>query len=224
MSAREEILGRVRANLTELRARTPAPVADRTPFARFGTGLEGEHAKLDHFQATLEGVGGQCARVADEAAAAAHVRGWLQERGAQTLAVCDGALAARVADAVVEGGALELVSPGAERETLLTVDAGLTGARLGIAETGTLALASTDERSRLTSLLPPLAIAILSRDQLVATLEDAMTALRPDAPESNARAITFVTGPSRTADIEMTLVVGVHGPKELLVVVLDPDS
>lgn len=100
---------------------------------------------------------------------------------------------------------------------LFSVDVGITTAQAGIAETGTLVLDSSRERHRLTSLVPPVHIAIVDATHIHQTLGETLSALQRDG-ELNP-IVTFVTGPSRTADIELTLAIGVHGPQELYVIV-----
>ena len=94
--------------------------------------------------------------------------------------------------------------------------AGLTGALAGIAETGTLVLPGGDGRPQTASLLPEIHFAVLRQADLVQTLVEALRlpGLR-DFPT-----IVLVSGPSRTADIEMTLTIGVHGPGELRVFII----
>ena len=96
-------------------------------------------------------------------------------------------------------------------------DIGISRVQAGIAETGTLLLDSSRERHRLVSLVPPVHIAILDASQIVATLGEALSMLRQD--ELVSPIVTLVTGPSRTADIELTLAIGVHGPQELFVII-----
>lgn len=96
-------------------------------------------------------------------------------------------------------------------------DVGISNAQAGIAETGTLVLDSARERHRLVSLVPPVHIAIIKASAIVETLGEALALLRKDKEISPA--ITFITGPSRTADIELTLAIGVHGPQKLYVIV-----
>jgi L-lactate dehydrogenase complex protein LldG len=96
-------------------------------------------------------------------------------------------------------------------------DVGISNAQAGIAETGTLVLDSSRERNRLVSLVPPVHIAILNASNIVQTLGEALSALRQSDEVSPI--VTLVTGPSRTADIELTLAIGVHGPQELYVIV-----
>lgn len=91
-------------------------------------------------------------------------------------------------------------------------DVGITLADLAVSETGTILLSAGAGRARMNSLAPPTHVAIVPEDGLVGTLEDAFTRL-------SDRTTVLITGPSRTADIEGVLVRGVHGPKELVVVV-----
>jgi L-lactate dehydrogenase complex protein LldG len=100
---------------------------------------------------------------------------------------------------------------------IFAYDVGISTAQAGIAETGTLVLDSAKERHRLVSLVPPVHIAIVNASDIVETLSDALALLQKDKEISPA--ITFITGPSRTADIELTLAIGVHGPQELFVIV-----
>ena len=96
-------------------------------------------------------------------------------------------------------------------------EVGISNAQAGIAETGTLVLDSAHERHRLVSLVPPVHIAIVNASAIVETLAEALALLRKDREISPA--VTFITGPSRTADIELTLAIGVHGPQQLYVIV-----
>lgn len=95
---------------------------------------------------------------------------------------------------------------------------GITGADFGLADTGSLVLVSGPGRGRMASLLPPVHVAVLPVAQIVWTLADVMAI----APDIAARGSNFVviTGPSRTADIEMTLTRGVHGPRDVHVVLV----
>ena len=96
-------------------------------------------------------------------------------------------------------------------------DVGISTAQAAIAETGTLVLDSASERHRLVSLVPPVHIAIVKASSIYATLGETLAMLQSGNELSPA--ITFITGPSRTADIELTLTIGVHGPQELYVII-----
>lgn len=103
------------------------------------------------------------------------------------------------------------------RDVQAHADIGVTGCDGAIAETGTLILLSGDGKPRAASLLPPLHVAIVRRADLRFTMADCFR----DRADSIAAAAccTFVTGPSRTADIELTLTLGVHGPGQVIVIV-----
>jgi L-lactate dehydrogenase complex protein LldG len=98
-------------------------------------------------------------------------------------------------------------------------DIGVTGVDIALAETGTLILLSGAGRPRSTSLLPPTHVAMFDRRRLLESLEQVgvvLEALHADPARTMSGAvINFITGPSRTADIELTLTRGVHGPKEV---------
>ena len=98
-----------------------------------------------------------------------------------------------------------------------TVRAGVTGALLGIAESGSLVLVGGEGRPLTASLLPDIHIAILRESDLVPTLLDALR--RPEIRSASAAVI--ITCPSPTGDIEMTLTIGVHGPKEVHVFLIE---
>ncbi len=95
---------------------------------------------------------------------------------------------------------------------------GITQADYGLDDTGTLVVFSESGEGRSLSLLPPLHIAVLEKWRIVGGL-DALFAREPDFALRSS-AMILITGPSRTADIEKTLTVGVHGPGELHVVIL----
>jgi L-lactate dehydrogenase complex protein LldG len=123
-------------------------------------------------------------------------------------------------------GALPPGEPG-RSQALARVQAatvGLTGADAAFAETGTLALRAGPGRSRLASLSVRTHLALLDPARLYLSWASWLAAEGPQAAErliatSN---LTLITGPSRTADIEMTLTVGVHGPGELIVILVSP--
>ena len=142
--------------------------------------------------------------------------GLLESLGARSIALSD----AVQKESWVTGLLPESIGPEAGRADLFAADAGITHAQAGIAETGTLLLASDVERHRLTSLVPEVHIAILDEAAIAPTLDDALGvfAQRQSGPP---RCVTLITGPSRTADIELELVIGVHGPRALHVLLVE---
>ena len=103
------------------------------------------------------------------------------------------------------------------KEALFAIDAGVTGTRGGVADTGALVLWPTEQEPRLMSLVPPVHVAVLDADKIYNSLGEMMAAENWAAGmPTNA---LLISGPSKTADIEFTLVFGVHGPKELILLI-----
>src|SRR5215471_11603114 len=98
---------------------------------------------------------------------------------------------------------------------LSTCDASVTGCELLIARTGSILLSTAQKSGRTVSVYAPVHICIAYIDQLVYDIKDALVKMKEKYGENLPSVLTFATGPSRTADIEKTLVVGVHGPKEV---------
>lgn len=92
-------------------------------------------------------------------------------------------------------------------------DVGLSGAQGALAETGTVVVESGPGKSRLATLLPPIHIALVSESLLTTDLFTWVA-----ARQAQPTAVTLISGPSKTADIEQTLAIGVHGPKRMIVV------
>ncbi len=97
--------------------------------------------------------------------------------------------------------------------------AGLTGAQGGLADSGTLALLSGPSRPRLASLLPPVHIAVISKHAIYSGMSAFFAAHSKAVLQASN--LVFITGPSRTADIEQTLTLGVHGPREVFAIIVD---
>jgi L-lactate dehydrogenase complex protein LldG len=176
------------------------------------------------FTERLEAVGAQWTVVRGEAEAAGAVARILTGVGARCVVGSDAPLVRRLLPAMGGGDAFALKSiDGLSRDELFACDAGVTTAQWGIAETGTLVLESACEQNRLLSLVPPVHIALLPAGRICDSLGEALERVRhADAGTDLAsRAITLITGPSRTSDIELTLTIGVHGPQAVHVVILE---
>jgi L-lactate dehydrogenase complex protein LldG len=104
----------------------------------------------------------------------------------------------------------------ARRAELATATFGITGADAALSDTGSVVLVSGPGRGRLASLLPPVHVALVDRTSLLRSLPDLLLA-RPELATTGSN-LVCITGPSRTADIEHTLSRGVHGPKEVHVI------
>ncbi|MGH7799321.1 MAG: LutC/YkgG family protein [Thermodesulfobacteriota bacterium] len=110
------------------------------------------------------------------------------------------------------------------KEEMAKADIGITEADFGIADTGTIVLTANEKQPRSVSLIPPVHIAIIKSDVIVENLKDLFVLLTNTISQSGSltnltSCITFITGPSRTGDIELNIILGVHGPKELFVLI-----
>lgn len=100
-------------------------------------------------------------------------------------------------------------------DDLASCDASVTGCEYIVARTGTIVLSAAQQAGRTTSVYAPVHICIAYTRQMVYDLKDALSFLKEKYKNNIPSQIAFATGPSRTADIEKTLVTGVHGPKEV---------
>lgn len=121
---------------------------------------------------------------------------------------------------LVAGAGLAVV-PRDDRSAMATVDLGITGAAYGIALTGTLVVDSGRAGSRTVSLLPPAHLALLSVNRLVPTAGDLLRHLGERMPDGLPSNMVFITGPSRSGDIELYMALGVHGPRTVWIGLID---
>jgi len=126
-------------------------------------------------------------------------------------------------EATVE--AIQLHARTSLRQKFIDATVGISGANMAIAETGTIVLVTNEGNADLTTTLPPVHIALFGIDKVVATLDDAVAMLRMLPRSGTGQIMTsyvnWITGPSRSADIEQSLAIGVHGPREMHCVILD---
>jgi L-lactate dehydrogenase complex protein LldG len=115
----------------------------------------------------------------------------------------------------LRGLSVELVSPNADKHAMALCDLGVTTADYLLPETGTLVLRSSAEKPRAVSLLPRIHLAIIRPEMLRPDLHQVF------AEAKDSRYLLFITGPSRTSDIELTVTLGVHGPQSLYVWMLE---
>lgn len=111
------------------------------------------------------------------------------------------------------------------RGIFVQADIGLSGANFAIAESGTLVIVSNEGNVRLATTLPPVHIAVVTAEKFVETMEEAAVLLKALTVASAGKKLTsyvsFITGPSSTTDIEKEHIVGVHGPEEVHIIILD---
>ncbi len=202
MSARDQILSRLRAS-----GGPPAPLREiRVPGRTVAD-------PIDLFTERAAAAGAGVVTVASGRFAEALADD-LRRRSARVVAIWDDPLLTPLQSVLATAG-IEVISPPSSPVRLAEVDAGITTADYAIAATGTIVLTCSPQRPRGTSLLPPLHIAVLPQDRIVPTLAHLFGNLR-----MLPSALTFITGPSRTADIELTPVQGVHGPTSVQVYLL----
>jgi L-lactate dehydrogenase complex protein LldG len=222
MSARERILGTIRASITRGGAArdvagAQARLADPKP------NLIPARAQLPHgkqvelFIKQAETAAATVVRVANAADAPAAVADYLAAHNLPARAV------------VAPDPALDALP---WRDTALELRAGATGGSdavavtgtfAAVAETGTLMIASGPDHPTTLDCLPESHIVVLRRDQVVGAYEDGWARLRA-AGRGTPRTVVFTTGPSRTGDIEQTMQLGAHGPKRLHIVLIDEDG
>jgi L-lactate dehydrogenase complex protein LldG len=205
VTARDEVLGRIRAALG------PRPAVPDVPRAYRGAGVAGDDV-VDRF----------CERVAEYQATVTRVSAselpdavarLCERRGARRIAVPPGG------PEVLPGVEVVVDDPPLDPRALDALDGVLTGCALAIAETGTIVL-DGGERSgrRALTLVPDWHMCVVEADSIVTGVPDAVAALAPAA--ADGRPITLVSGPSATSDIELDRVEGVHGPRTLDVLVV----
>lgn len=224
--ARREILNRIREQLAASkpfdavhqehhghqvsRAITNAPLVSASDLQKVPL--------IERFQENLVSIGGNCTVVKDEQEAAQTVQAIIEKTKACGIAVSDSPLVKKVCGLLKTKAVLLENVLAAE---LFEFDLGITGAQWAIAETGTLVLESEKERHRLSSLVPPVHVCLIESKQIRQTMGEVLNLLNEKEPDELSRTITFITGASRTSDIELTLAIGVHGPAELHVIIVD---
>ncbi|HEY6763048.1 MAG TPA: LUD domain-containing protein [Baekduia sp.] len=205
--ARTEVLRRIRTALADAPPPAPAPVPAVPPAAMSDVAARFAERVAD-YRATVT----RC-HAGDQAIAAA-VQAAFARHGAAVVVVAPGVPVAWRPDGTV------VDDPPFSVEALDAVDGVLTGAALGIAETGTIVLdgAALSGRRAIT-LVPDLHVCVVAATDLVGDVPEAFERLAPAIGEG--RPITFVSGPSATSDIELDRVEGVHGPRRLEVIVVE---
>ena len=167
---------------------------------------------LAHFEAQAQRMSSTTARVQALADVPAALAGWLRENGLRLEGVCWETLADL--DWAGAGLALEARAP-RDGDRL-----GVTGVFAAIAETGTLMLASGPRTPASTHLLPETHAAVVPASRVVRHYEDAFARMREELG-TPPRAMNLVSGPSRTGDIEQTIVLGAHGPYRVHLILVE---
>jgi L-lactate dehydrogenase complex protein LldG len=201
--SREAVLGRIRTALGRRAGERPTGLPDPLLFVPPTTANE----RMQHFLTALHALNGKTCL----ATSAEEARAYVDDVTQGKRAIC--------ADAAVlrECGIDKLPSVN-NSVAASQADIGITGAEYALANTGTLVMLASAENPRMTSLLPPVHIAVVRESTILSNLDELFTSVR--LPADITSSMVLITGPSRTADIEQILVRGVHGPGELHVVLL----
>jgi len=244
-----EFLGKLRRSLGRPTGAPPLAISDATALGRDAGEVvlraesireraqEDADALADELETAAGLAGWKVARVASTQDAAGYIADLVRELEARSVV--------RSAQAVVERMDLEDVLSGAGvqvhamavregsneasadeqrsamRQHAIDADLGVTGVHYAIAETGTCVLLPRKGTSRLVSLLPPVHVAIVERGQALPGLDEFFALQRADSIRGDLGSyMTLITGPSRSADIEYTIVTGVHGPGEVHMLLL----
>lgn len=231
MTTRAQFIQRVRREMAKTRGLFRATTAERPPApGALAQAIRRQLAErwpvaLERFREEFERVGGIFYHVGGIHEVPAVVGRIARERDARRVVTWSGlglgaGLAAEGLDVTEEPSAgTDGDTRGRFRQAVSQADIGITGADLAVAETGSLIVISGTGKARSASLLPPYHVAIFGKDALVESLEQVGVVFeaihREPAARMSGAAISFITGPSRTADIELTLTRGVHGPKEV---------
>jgi L-lactate dehydrogenase complex protein LldG len=231
-SAREEILGKISRALKSEAALGPGRGADAHAASDDARALEirgrceRERASLlAQFESELLAIGVRVHEAGSIDSAAEYIERIAFERKAKTVVAADTEVVERIGlQKRFDSHWIRYVTEASDADLRsIAIDAGIgvSGVDYALADTGTLVLLAHKGAPRLISLVPPIHIAIVKADQVVHGLDDLFGLLRSEKGLNDlGSAVTFITGASRTADIELTLVVGVHGPQELHVVIV----
>lgn len=223
--ARAQILARLREARDGL-PDAPAPPAQYQPVSILDD--ETPDGLLTRFRTELENLQGEVYVVADEEAALDQVLSLLAESGTRQALTWDWPHIPLpgLALALGEAGIEALQARPDNREACEAAEVGISGADAAIAATGSLVVSTAPGMGRLATLLPPQHVVLLRQEQLLPSLEAWVAQQRAgDLAHLGTRSnLCIITGPSRTADIEKNLVLGVHGPGRLQVVVVEGES
>jgi L-lactate utilization protein LutC len=221
-TAREQMLQRIREAVLEgNRAGGSSPtVPERGIIGYQGAGAD----PVARFRDELAAAGGCPHVVADAIAAGKAVLDLVRSRAIRRVLIGPGAvLESLVLVEPLRAAGVEVVDAGTAgtegRDRLFQAELGLSGVNYLIAETGSVVLASRPDQPRSLSLLPPIHIAVAERRQILPDLFDLFSAVGASGEDLPA-GLTIITGPSKTGDIELRLVTGVHGPGELHVILI----
>ena len=226
----QKMLTRIRASLGHT-ARRPEP--ERLPAFHIQTPAVDSQSLIVEFESENEKVGGNVAHVHSREQVTAFLQSLLATGDESPVSISDGFLIEelRLREWLLEHRTRvvtwpESTSIEAYKRKLLQCGIGVTCADYALADTGTVVLLSGREHHRLASLLPPVHVCLLPTERILPNLTSLLDHISDESysRERPPHALTCITGPSRTADIEQTITTGVHGPKALHVLLYSAET
>lgn len=229
-SSRDQILNKLRSARRVFEDAPPRPKTYLPVSPPVGEELHFKEALLERFRHELELLRAESFVVDGDAAARDLILGLLEEHQTKRIAAWHFAhIPVEHLYTAVEQAGYTVHYPrihdsefrAATLDRLESATVGLTGVDAAAATTGTLIVSTGEGKSRIPTILPPVHIAVLTMDQLLPRVEDWLKQERhtPSSVIHHSANICFISGPSRTADIEKQLVLGVHGPGRLQVII-----
>jgi L-lactate dehydrogenase complex protein LldG len=224
---REAILARIAEALREEAPRhheapgKPAPKGVTAPFREWLPPV-GETSKdqIALFARQSEALHTEFCECPSITAAAKHITALAKKYDWKTIALHAGELTDAIAEKLPETLELLRINHGYKKEALEACDAGFTECESLIAQTGSVCVTGPSSGGRALSVLPPHHIVIARAEQILPDLNAAYESLAQKYRDKYPSFISFITGPSRTGDIERILVLGAHGPKKLTVLLI----
>ncbi len=226
---REEILHRIRQGLRGSSDTTP--ILEQRSFkgkAKEVLGLirKSEHELRTQFRGELAKVNTNILDAKSDSEIITNLRKLIEDKELKSFSIWETEF---IKELDLKGGlknaGLKLITA-KNKNRIAKSDIGITEVDYAIADTGTLVLMANKNQPRSTSLLPPIHLAIVRPKNLVRNINDLFVILKSKLEEGEdlTNCMTFITGPSRTADIELNLTLGVHGPKELYVLLISDND
>jgi L-lactate utilization protein LutC len=210
------------ADAHENHAPTPIPVASNAQRTEL----------VSIFARELEAVSGNFLGALSATEAAARIASIARANGATRAAIGEGVVTKMsLFTSALEGAGCSVMKPrgldkNAKRAVMIEqfadCEIGVAEAHCAIASTGTFVVVTAEARPSSLTLLPPISVIIVNIDRVVADLAAALVAMGTETMRKNR--VSLITGPSRTADIEKRIVMGVHGPKKLYGAIIWPEN
>ncbi|MGC9150202.1 MAG: LutC/YkgG family protein [Microbacter sp.] len=211
MTAREAILNRI----ADAKRLAPVQIPKEPDWNESGF-MPISMPLIDCFSKEIQEVSGECIVVGSEREAMQRLSERMKQEDVTELYCRDESLTKMMQDAAIS------VSSAAEK--FVSMKIGITRCEFLVARTGSVLVSSAHASGRQMNVFPPIHVVLAYSSQLVPYVVDAYAAMRQKYGDALPSFVSLITGPSRTADIEKTLVLGAHGPKKLWVLIVKNDT